>query len=51
MVNDWYAGPTHVEAGYRTPMERWLRDRKTRNTGTALRKARQPTASTSIRIQ
>ena len=41
LADDWYAGPRHAEAGMRTPMEIWLRDRRARNTGPALRKARE----------
>lgn len=42
VADDWYAGSTHAEAGNRTPMETWLRERRARNTGTALKKAQQP---------
>ncbi|MCY4511923.1 MAG: hypothetical protein OXG35_33910 [Acidobacteria bacterium] len=42
LAHDWYAGPTHAEAGNRTPMETWLRERRARNRGSALEKARQP---------
>ena len=41
VADDWYAGPSHAEAGNRTPMETWLRERRARNTGTELKKARQ----------
>ena len=41
LADDWYAGRTHTEAGKATPMETWLRDRKARNTGAALRKAQE----------